>query len=669
MIRGLRAACLSLALCALGSIVPPAQSQVVYRSDGEVPVCLARVASAADDELLVGYSSGRVVRLAVSGATAKPVWESRADGAVLAVLPLAAPGMHPAGVIVSTATGKVVRLDAEGSRSVWQFTSTCEVSAIAELADVDGDGRTEVLAGGADHRVHLLSGATGKPLWAHFFEAPIGGGYVDRVIPVEDTDRDGVRDVAVYLWSGEVVLLSGRTGEQVWRQRARVGYTDAMALGPDLNGDGLAEILSGGNDLIVRGREGRDGEVVWTGRVERPIRDIVVSRRPAEKGGSSAFVCTAGGELVCFDLKAGTVGEPRWTARMGDVCRGAVIVEDGKADSSPNIAAYAENGRVEVFSSATGARLWHWQASDVVRAICPIRVEGRQCLAAASLDGAVSVIPLTLEAGQDAAAASDAVQAPALTTAPHDDRATSNTRRIGRRLAGGSNNPRVLILLYHDVVPEAFYAYGTSVEHFRAEMDMLLAEKYTCVSLDEIADWIEGKGGMPSRAVCITFDGPYQGHYTYAYPILRERGLFATSYITTDWIGTSNHADWHQLREMDAASAMDVQNHTTNHQELARCSRDEIMRQLSGSNEAIRRHLGGKLARHHAYPAGVENGEVRGILRELGFRTATTVRPRPVRRDDDLMGLPRYTSRNDTTMEQFRAWLTGADMPATRPAR
>ncbi len=172
---------------------------------------------------------------------------------------------------------------------------------------------------------------------------------------------------------------------------------------------------------------------------------------------------------------------------------------------------------------------------------------------------------------------------------------------------------------------------------------------------------------MPDRAVCITFDGHYQGQYTCAFPILRERKLFATSYITTDWIGTANHADWHQLREMEAAGVMDIQNHTINHPLLSRCERSEVILQLEGCNQAIQRHMDGKISRHHTYPSGDQNEQVRKIVRDLGFRTATTVRPGMVSRSDDPMGLPRYALCTHKTLDQFRAWLTGAD--ATPPER
>ena len=341
-----------------------------------------------------------------------------------------------------------------------------------------------------------------------------------------------------------------------------------------------------------------------------------------------------------------------WTANLGDVCRSIMLTADLDGDGALDVAASAENGAVAVISGRSGRVLTRCQVGDVVRALCPLVVNGQPQVAMASLDEAAYL----LSAGDPARGVP-----PKVATRP-----AAITRPVpARRSFEAAPDPRVIILLYHDVLPEARYHYATSLANFRAQMDMLVREEYACVSLDEIADWIEGKGNLPERAVCITFDGPYQGQYLHALPILRERGFFGTLYITTDWIGTANHPDWHELRVMDAAGIMDVQNHTINHPYLSKQDRAGIRTQLERCDEAIERHLSRRISRHHAYPAGAHNEQVRKITRELGFRTATTVRPGPVGRHDDLMSLPRYMVCTHRTLEQFQAWLTGADAPSS----
>jgi len=225
----------------------------------------------------------------------------------------------------------------------------------------------------------------------------------------------------------------------------------------------------------------------------------------------------------------------------------------------------------------------------------------------------------------------------------------------------------VPILLYHDVVPEAFYSCcSIATSDFEAQMDVLVQGGFTAVSLDQIADWIEGTGTLPEKPVCITFDGPYDGHHTHAFQILQERGLFAISYITTDWIGTANHIDWHQLRQLEQTGVMDIQNHTLNHPNLTTVSSDEVIRQVTGCSDSIFRHLEGKISIHHAYPGGAHNSSVHQLLRDMGMRTATTVEGRKTTRSDDLMALPRYAISRTTSLESFKQ-MVGFETPPLPP--
>ena len=69
---------------------------------------------------------------------------------------------------------------------------------------------------------------------------------------------------------------------------------------------------------------------------------------------------------------------------------------------------------------------------------------------------------------------------------------------------------------------------------------------YHAISIDDLADHINGKINLPPNPVVITFDGGYMGNYTNAYPVLRKYNIPATIYPVTGCID-SGELPWTRL--------------------------------------------------------------------------------------------------------------------------
>jgi len=91
--------------------------------------------------------------------------------------------------------------------------------------------------------------------------------------------------------------------------------------------------------------------------------------------------------------------------------------------------------------------------------------------------------------------------------------------------------------------------------------------------------------------VALTFDDGHLTHYAQVFPLLAERGMRATFFVTTDWVGQRGYVTWGQLREM-ASAGMSVQSHTASHPFLSELSRADAVRELVMSKQRIEAELG-----------------------------------------------------------------------------
>jgi peptidoglycan/xylan/chitin deacetylase (PgdA/CDA1 family) len=119
----------------------------------------------------------------------------------------------------------------------------------------------------------------------------------------------------------------------------------------------------------------------------------------------------------------------------------------------------------------------------------------------------------------------------------------------GFRLAGGG----VTILTYHRVFEDpsalARYPYDgmtISADSFRRQV-AVLAEEFNVISLRAAARLLASGERVPSRTVVITFDDGFVDNHHCAFPILRDAGLTATFFISTDFIGRNELLWFDQL--------------------------------------------------------------------------------------------------------------------------
>jgi len=117
---------------------------------------------------------------------------------------------------------------------------------VDELADVTGDGRSEVIVGSWENAALVLDGSDGTLVW----RTPVGvlrGGDVWTARAIDDLNRDGRQDVVAGSFDGHVYALDGATGRTFWAYDTGNRVFSVAPVG-DLDGDGRPEVVAGTQD-------------------------------------------------------------------------------------------------------------------------------------------------------------------------------------------------------------------------------------------------------------------------------------------------------------------------------------------------------------------------------------------------------------------------------------
>lgn len=212
-------------------------------------------------------------------------------------------------------------------------------------------------------------------------------------------------------------------------------------------------------------------------------------------------------------------------------------------------------------------------------------------------------------------------------------RATSDTTLWTRFKAGTP------ILLYHSVDSSSAGAgpYVMSSKRFESHMKWIRRLGYRPITLEHLIQCRRENRFPAPRSVVITFDDGYADNYICAYPILSRLDMPAMIFLVSRCVGQVNQwsqrgalscrpiMDWSQAREM-ARNGVRFGAHSRTHPRLTDVSPDRAFDEIAGSRADIERQLGGAVTTF-AYPYGLHDPAVRGMVERAGFAAGCTVDP------------------------------------------
>lgn len=171
--------------------------------------------------------------------------------------------------ILFSRSGKtVVALNAEDGSVAWTSTAMGQDAQnnIAVLNDINGDGKPDVVVGARDKKFYVFSGADGTKLWDY---AVIGRSFSAAVA---DFNGDGFDDVVTTATKADgvtsyVYVLDVKNQVLLWQANIvgkKYYSTERSPSIADVDGDGTLDVLVAGLNQKLYALSGVDGSEIWT---------------------------------------------------------------------------------------------------------------------------------------------------------------------------------------------------------------------------------------------------------------------------------------------------------------------------------------------------------------------------------------------------------------------
>ena len=220
------------------------------------------------------------------------------------------------------------------------------------------------------------------------------------------------------------------------------------------------------------------------------------------------------------------------------------------------------------------------------------------------------------------------------------------------------------ILTYHKIDDRwDFGLNSVKPGEFYRQMSFLKKEGFLSVTFRQVL-----AGEIPPKPVLLTFDDGYASVYETALPVLRKLGFPAVVFPVTGFIGEWNHweaspgfrrfrhLNEQQLQELSEAG-WEIGSHGMSHRALVYLSEREVERELITSKEQIT-DITGQKPISFAYPFGLQNPQVRQLVRRVGYRFSCTglwVK----NSSSDVLQLRRIPVYRTDSLSAFRRKLSG----------
>lgn len=236
----------------------------------------------------------------------------------------------------------------------------------------------------------------------------------------------------------------------------------------------------------------------------------------------------------------------------------------------------------------------------------------------------------------------------------------------------------VAILIYHHFVKDiknSFFRETVSVvdiKNFEQQMTHLQKQLFTTISLKDLDLWMQKKQALPAKSVVLTFDDANLSLEKLAYPILKEKNMYGTTFVIgnrvkekTPEFNSEAHivqfAGYNELHKiMDRIElehhtyGLHFFNSTLKKGQLQLTSNKDLRHDLQMANDVFKQIDPNIQAQYYSYPFGKFNKNQESVLIENNISLALLNKGGKAKVSSPRLYVPRVPVQNTTTLNQFK---------------
>ena len=245
----------------------------------------------------------------------------------------------------------------------------------------------------------------------------------------------------------------------------------------------------------------------------------------------------------------------------------------------------------------------------------------------------------------------------------------NNFLTYGLPLNNGAQE-KIPVLCYHHVydgnIKKSVFKDSNTVlplSLFEKHMKYLHNNNFYTATLDELADFMEGKIDLPKKTVVLTFDDGYRSAKGLIYPVLKKYNFQGSVFIIGKYSEEASN-NIHRFENFQYLSYEDMQeisdvftfeNHTFDMHRLDINKMPSLIVSTPKEVETDLLTLQSKLdCKYFAYPYGAYDNTALTVLQETGHKLAFTVNEGYVEMSTPKYEIPRFGMFSYTNVLEFR---------------